>query len=553
MLLAACAPGGGQPADSDAPDTAVIADPCENPDPDADGCLTVAARHCPGLGGPSGCFDCDEANPAINEEAREVCGNAVDEDCDGELDDPIGWYADEDGDGYGTDPREESCEVPLHAASHPGDCDDADVTVSPAAFEVWGNGADEDCTGADGVAGASNVVEGLGQRVPGGGNALGMGAALAAADLDGDGVSELAVGGQGVVAVTPFPVLVASLDEAPTLLFSEASPGVGTLLAAGDSDGNGRDELIVPAVGEATFVWVLEASVAGEHSIDDVGHALSLVGGVPLSSVAGGQDLDGDGLDDLLTFGFVMEPPYTEKFWTYYPWQAQLRVVPGPLSEASYVLDGPGLDASSADEEWSHYAAAAAGDLNGDGYADFTITSGYGVYLYAGPVGNDYDAESYAELGLWDARVHGVGDLDGDERDDLVVSGSVREGPIVFVQSGPVSGRLWEADYASFALPKIADAATFVADRGGDGVFDLFVGMIDESAEGRWGAVFPLALAMTGTGAATDQGAWYGPTAPSSFGSSLLVLDATGDGAPELVVGAPREGTSGAVYVLPIP
>ena len=49
--------------------------------------------------------DCDDRNPNVHPFADELC-NGVDDDCDGETDeshaiDPVPFYADSDGDGYG--------------------------------------------------------------------------------------------------------------------------------------------------------------------------------------------------------------------------------------------------------------------------------------------------------------------------------------------------------------------------------------------------------------------------------------------------------------------
>ena len=71
--------------------------------------------------------DCDDSDPAINPGATETCGNGVDENCDGFVDDE----QDADGDGYN------ACD----------DCDDTTSANFPGAFEDCFDGIDNDCDG----------------------------------------------------------------------------------------------------------------------------------------------------------------------------------------------------------------------------------------------------------------------------------------------------------------------------------------------------------------------------------------------------------------------
>jgi hypothetical protein len=71
--------------------------------------------------------DCDEQDPAVHPGVAEVC-NAVDDDCDGLIDEDF----DLDGDLYTT------CN---------GDCNDGNAAVNPGATEVW-NTLDDNCDGA---------------------------------------------------------------------------------------------------------------------------------------------------------------------------------------------------------------------------------------------------------------------------------------------------------------------------------------------------------------------------------------------------------------------
>jgi len=63
------------------------------------------------------------------------------EDCE-----PLIWYVDADGDGFGDGEPIASCEAPVDAVAEGGDCDDGDAEVHPDAVEVC-NDIDDDCSG----------------------------------------------------------------------------------------------------------------------------------------------------------------------------------------------------------------------------------------------------------------------------------------------------------------------------------------------------------------------------------------------------------------------
>jgi len=91
-------------------------------------------------GGNCGPVDCDDTDPAINPGAMEVCGDGIDNDCDGMVDEGCQpTCPDMDGDGF------------MEAACGGSDCNDADPTIHPGAMEICGNGVDEDCDGRDAV------------------------------------------------------------------------------------------------------------------------------------------------------------------------------------------------------------------------------------------------------------------------------------------------------------------------------------------------------------------------------------------------------------------
>ncbi len=94
--------------------------------------------------------DCLDSDAVVHPEAGERC-NGADDDCDGEVDedpvDPLAFYADGDGDGYGSDGDiVYACVAGEGAALSADDCDDADAEVHPGADEGC-EPVDRDCDG----------------------------------------------------------------------------------------------------------------------------------------------------------------------------------------------------------------------------------------------------------------------------------------------------------------------------------------------------------------------------------------------------------------------
>ena len=75
--------------------------------------------------------DCDDANAAVNPSASEACGNNIDDDCDGFIDDAgigqVDWYLDSDGDGFPSPEVHSGCSPPEGSfadLTRGVDCDD---------------------------------------------------------------------------------------------------------------------------------------------------------------------------------------------------------------------------------------------------------------------------------------------------------------------------------------------------------------------------------------------------------------------------------------------
>jgi hypothetical protein len=80
--------------------------------------------------------DCNDGNAAIHPSVEEVCGDNIDQDCDGVdfICPPDPNDVDNDDDGI---------------TENQGDCNDSDAAINPRAEEICGDGIDQDCSRED--------------------------------------------------------------------------------------------------------------------------------------------------------------------------------------------------------------------------------------------------------------------------------------------------------------------------------------------------------------------------------------------------------------------
>jgi hypothetical protein len=96
--------------------------------------------------------DCDDTNADVHPGATEVPDNLIDEDCNGKI--AITFYADKDGDGFGSSNSPTVIEIDTYDSAAPdnyswyaGDCDDNNNAINPLADEIAGNSIDDNCDG----------------------------------------------------------------------------------------------------------------------------------------------------------------------------------------------------------------------------------------------------------------------------------------------------------------------------------------------------------------------------------------------------------------------
>jgi len=427
-------------------------------------------------------------------------------------------------------------------------------------------------------------------------------------DFDGDGLEDLAVGApgfdvgqdEGQVAL----YTLASVEQAvpaPVATLVGAIPlqaAGGALAFCDDLDGDGLDDLLVGARGDGTVeegagaVLVLHGrALAGDPAAPEALTADSTIRGEAMFSragtaVTGVTDFDGDGRGEL-AFGHEL---YQETGGNEYPFNGKValfRGLPGMPAEA-LASDADLTFTAPATAGQLGYALDGRGDITGDGLGDLLVgapevNAGRGLLhvltgaTLAGLAAGEHEIDTLSvqvggdEYGMnLAAAVRHLGDIDGDGLGDLALGApdgdlTWEDGGVVVVLAGaaeidagtpPVPLATFGSEWDDFRFGgHLANAG----DLDGDGLGDLLVGAT-------WAYLGPImkggrAYLFHGREAGwdtlvdgTDADAGVAGIVPNdNLGQGLALSDLDGDGADELLVGAPfHEATgvySGEVYL----
>ncbi|MCB9763372.1 MAG: FG-GAP repeat protein [Alphaproteobacteria bacterium] len=395
---------------------------------DADGDGHKAIEH--------GGDDCNDQSAESYPGADPICGDELDNDCDDDADEGADtvWYLDGDGDGYGVATTTlQGCNQPGSYADNADDCDDDDAALNPET--VWHPDQDDDgygnasstpstqlvqCVQPEGYALTATDCNDLSSDVFPGAEVICEDTVVNDCEMDVEAEAEACAAGDRYGLT----------DIAVTLYGADVDDRVGSTVAfLGDMDRDGVEEWAVGAPGwDHQDLWIVEGVPEDGSYVGDVAtRAFSAEeDGEFTGPVVPLGDLDGDRRPDIAV-GFQTEHHDLVAIIM----SRGFSSFPSRLSSADAVLELVYVGSYG-------YSIASAGDLNNNGNGDLIVglpeiyfgstRGGSALAIYSTPSGRTgVDDISGAELGgeydgdLAGFAVDGVGDFNGDGRDDVVI------------------------------------------------------------------------------------------------------------------------------------
>ena len=566
--------------------------------------------------------DCDDTSAAVNPDGTEVC-DSLDNDCNNVVDDDASdgtaWYTDSDEDGYGVLPGGViSCSQPSGYADNYSDCNDSNGGINPGATEFC-NGINDDCDSQTDEADAADAIpyyedsdgDSYGNATvytnacP---NANPSGWVADSTDCDdtnsqtNPGATEVCNDGIDNNCSGQTIPCSGSEANADTTLTGGANSRFGDAFGTADVDGDTNLDLIVGANTADSSndgkVYVFYGPIT-DATLSSANADITLEG--PYNSKAGrqvsaGQDVNGDGLDDVLIGIQRMYVGGTAGANKNYGGAALLL---GPIDPAATDLIST-ADIVLVGESKNDYTGVTisvvgnvVGDPGIDTLPDILIgsdgndTNGFSrngaVYLVQGPVtnspnlsGNELSlgaSDVVKFTGVTDSEGIGAasnppsktigspGDVDGDGFSEILVGswGNYNGGGdgavyVVMGASALSGGTLADADYilAGSGSEQAGISVGSAGDQDGDGLPEITIGAWTNSVTASDAGIVYL---VSGTSLASDLLSNVALATVSgdfnlNLGTASATGDADGDGQADLVVSSWNANSSTGLMLL---